>query len=116
MIDRISIFSLLRYCRLFLLFTLISLLEFPVKGRDNAQTAASIEEGESSSIGQPLVVDADSGKVWNIFGIKILGKIMADQTDGKYSVVVSTTPPGGGPPLHVHKNEEEFILCYRWGV
>ena len=34
---------------------------------------------------------------------------MSSQTKGKYSVVESTTPAGGGPPLHVHDNEEELF-------
>lgn len=56
-----------------------------------------------------LVVHEDGGKAWNIFGLKIVGKVMSEATGGQYSVIVSTTPPGGGPPRHVHRNEDEMF-------
>lgn len=34
---------------------------------------------------------------------------MSAQTDGEYAVVLSTTPPNGGPPLHVHDREDELF-------
>ena len=70
----------------------------------------SAKNDRSNTGEQPLFVDADAGKVWNIFGLKIVGKVMSGETKGKYSVVVSTTPPGSGPPLHVHENEEELFF------
>jgi quercetin dioxygenase-like cupin family protein len=33
----------------------------------------------------------------------------ANATAGRLSVLVETTPPGGGPPLHSHANEEEYF-------
>lgn len=30
-------------------------------------------------------------------------------TGGRLAVLVETTPPGGGPPLHSHANEEEYF-------
>ncbi len=35
--------------------------------------------------------------------------MISEQTNGKYAVVISTTPPQGGPPLHVHQNEDEMF-------
>jgi mannose-6-phosphate isomerase-like protein (cupin superfamily) len=31
----------------------------------------------------------------------------ADDTDGAYALWHATIPPGGGPPFHVHRNEDE---------
>lgn len=31
----------------------------------------------------------------------------AEDTDGAYALWHATIPPGGGPPLHVHHNEDE---------
>ena len=58
---------------------------------------------------EPIVVLPDSGKEWNIFGVKITGKILSETTDGAYSVIVTDTPPMGGPPPHVHSNEDELF-------
>jgi len=57
----------------------------------------------------PLFVDAEKGKTWNVFGLKIIGKIMSEDTNGAYSTIISHTPANGGPPLHVHENEEEVF-------
>ncbi len=57
----------------------------------------------------PFRVEANAGTTWNIFGLEIVGKVMSHQTNGAYSVVVSTTPPDGGPPLHVHEREDELF-------
>jgi quercetin dioxygenase-like cupin family protein len=57
----------------------------------------------------PFLVDNKTGTTWNIFGLEIVGKVMSEQTNGKYAVVISTTPPSGGPPLHVHQHEDEMF-------
>jgi quercetin dioxygenase-like cupin family protein len=36
-------------------------------------------------------------------------KVRADQTRGTLTAMESEVPPGSGPPLHVHRNEDEFI-------
>ena|ERR1051326_2153430 len=35
---------------------------------------------------------------------------LSTQTEGRYSVIKMTTPPGGGPPPHTHLNEDEGFL------
>lgn len=56
-----------------------------------------------------VFVEPDAGKTWNIFGLQIVGKILSDETNGEYAVIQSKTPPGGGPPMHIHKNEDELF-------
>ncbi len=60
-------------------------------------------------IEKPIVVAGNAGKVWKIFGLEIAGKIMSAETNGQYSVIISSTPPNGGPPPHVHENEDELF-------
>jgi quercetin dioxygenase-like cupin family protein len=36
-------------------------------------------------------------------------KVRAEHTDGAVTVVETTAPPGEGPPLHVHANEDETL-------
>ncbi|MEW7278599.1 cupin domain-containing protein [Aquimarina sp. 2201CG1-2-11] len=38
---------------------------------------------------------------------------MSDQTDGEYSVIVTETPPNGGPPMHVHTHEDELFYVLK---
>jgi len=53
------------------------------------------------------VVQPAGGEVWPIFGLEIVGKLTSEQTGGDYAVIINTTPPDGGPPLHVHEREDE---------
>lgn len=56
-----------------------------------------------------VAVPADAGEVWPIFGLEIVGKLDSEDTGGQYAVIMNTTPPGGGPPMHVHSHEDEFF-------
>lgn len=64
---------------------------------------------EVAPITNPIFVDEAGGKTWNIFGLQIVGKIFSEDTNGAYSVIVSTTPPEGGAPPHVHEIEDELF-------
>jgi mannose-6-phosphate isomerase-like protein (cupin superfamily) len=67
------------------------------------------ESPSQEQIEAPFWVDTEAGTPWNIFGLEIVGKVMSHQTNGAYSVVMSTTPPAGGPPLHIHTHEDELF-------
>ncbi|MCH2175176.1 MAG: cupin domain-containing protein [Lentisphaeria bacterium] len=58
---------------------------------------------------EALHVTKEAGIVYPIFGVKIVEKISSEQTSGQYSVIETTTPAGGGPPLHLHLNEDELF-------
>ena len=57
----------------------------------------------------PKIVSAESGKVLNVLGERIVVKVTSDDTGGSYAVMEETTAPGGGPPLHVHQGEDEMF-------
>lgn len=61
----------------------------------------------------PFMITPEAGKEWNVFGVKITGKVMSEQTNGKYSVIVTETPPQGGPPPHVHEHEDELFYVLK---
>lgn len=63
----------------------------------------------STNVEKPLFIDSEGGKTWNIFGLQIVGKIFSEDTNGAYSVIVSTTPPDGGAPPHIHEIEDELF-------
>lgn len=81
-------------------------------GRQTPSTVAhtpTLRDDNREMITAPFWVDAEAGLTWNIFGLEIVGKIMSQQTNGQYAVIISTTPPDGGPPLHVHEQEDELF-------
>lgn len=48
----------------------------------------------------------------NIYGDLLYFKVTGRETHGKYAIMESVTPPNQGPPLHVHRVEDEsfYIL------
>jgi len=61
----------------------------------------------------PIYISSNEGKEWNVFGVKIIGKILSNQTKGEYSVIITETPPNGGPPVHIHENEDELFYILK---
>lgn len=62
---------------------------------------------------EPIHVSSEAGKKWNVFGVAITGKILSEETDGAYTVIMTETPPAGGPPKHVHKHEDELFYVLK---
>ncbi|MBS0196509.1 MAG: cupin domain-containing protein [Planctomycetes bacterium] len=58
------------------------------------------------------IVPPNSCKVIRAFGDEIALHLTGAETDGKYTLFTSVSPPGGGPPPHYHLNEDEtfFVL------
>jgi quercetin dioxygenase-like cupin family protein/tetratricopeptide (TPR) repeat protein len=67
-----------------------------------------------------LLVQASTAHAQNIIGLgeqrvlRVLGesitvKIGGEQTGGRYAVVENVSPVGGGPPLHIHRDEDELL-------
>jgi mannose-6-phosphate isomerase-like protein (cupin superfamily) len=50
-----------------------------------------------------------------VLGERITWKVISEGTGGLYSAGEGITPPGGGPPLHMHHREDEgfYILSPR---
>ncbi len=46
----------------------------------------------------------------NAFGVQINFKLSAANTGGAISLGLDKVPPGGGPPLHYHRNEDEVFI------
>ncbi|MDY8137207.1 cupin domain-containing protein [Aquimarina sp. 2201CG5-10] len=61
----------------------------------------------------PIHVSSDEGKKWNVFGVQITGKILSDQSNDEYSVIVTETPAKGGPPMHTHTHEDELFYILK---
>jgi quercetin dioxygenase-like cupin family protein len=58
----------------------------------------------------PIIVQPGAGKDLSAFGDIMTVMLGAEQTGNLLSVLFDVTPPGGGPPLHVHRREDEIFL------
>lgn len=54
-----------------------------------------------------IVVDPGAGRVLRAFGEEVTILLDGEQTGGRLTLWLETTPPGGGPPLHFHINDDE---------
>jgi quercetin dioxygenase-like cupin family protein len=59
---------------------------------------------------KPLVLQPEMGTELHAFGNVLSIMLRSEQTRNTISVMLETTSPGGGPPLHVHSQEEEIFL------
>src|SRR6266404_3653713 len=57
----------------------------------------------------PVITSVGEGKVWNVVGDTITGKVASHQTGGAYAVIEEVSPPQGGPPLHLHRATDEIF-------
>lgn len=57
---------------------------------------------------------AGEGRTFRVIGGDVITcKAAAEDTDGSYSVFETETPPGCGPPPHVHHREDESFYVLR---
>jgi len=57
-----------------------------------------------------IIIPASAGKELHAFGNILTVMLDRKQTGNQLSVMFEVTPPGGGPPLHVHRREDEVCL------
>lgn len=57
-----------------------------------------------------IMVQPDSVPELHAFGDVLSVLLSGEQTDNKLTVMFDVTPPGVGPPPHVHSSEDEFFL------
>jgi len=54
-----------------------------------------------------VIVAPEKGRVLEAFGEEITILLSGEQTGGRQTMWLETTPPEGGPPLHFHINDDE---------
>ncbi len=68
----------------------------------------------------PIEIPNDGGKKLNVLGIPMVIRLHGRETGGIVAVVESHDVPGGGPPLHIHRREDETFQVlegeYEWTV
>src|SRR3954462_10052132 len=59
---------------------------------------------------KPVIVQPGAGQEHHAFGDTISVKLGTEQTGGALTILHDITPPGGGPPPHVHAREDEIFI------
>ena len=54
-----------------------------------------------------ILVEPGEGQVLHVFGEEVTILLTGEQTGGRRTLWHEITPPGGGPPLHFHINDDE---------
>jgi quercetin dioxygenase-like cupin family protein len=57
----------------------------------------------------PILTDAGSGHTFRMLGTTMRLIAAATATGGQFTVLEQVTPPGWGPPRHIHSREEEIF-------
>jgi quercetin dioxygenase-like cupin family protein len=64
----------------------------------------------SLPITQPIILAPGTGRKITAFGDEIIVHLDGTQTGGQFTMFTSFVPPGGGPPIHYHNNEDEWFF------
>jgi quercetin dioxygenase-like cupin family protein len=62
-----------------------------------------------SELVAPIVRYPGEGRSVGVVRGRTTFKVAPVETDGAYAVLEQQVPPGGGPPLHVHRHETELF-------
>src|SRR6516162_4294778 len=57
----------------------------------------------------PILTDAGSGHTFAMLGTTMRLIATTAGTGGRYTVIEQVTPPGWGPPRHIHSREDEIF-------
>ena len=58
---------------------------------------------------QPIILSSGEGTHLDVLGELITLLVSGKQTNGVFTVLSETSPPGGGTPLHTHHKEDEAL-------
>ena len=61
----------------------------------------------SESVGRALVLRPGEGRSIDLGGFIMSVKATGQETDGAFSLLEASEPPGFGPPLHTHRDAAE---------
>jgi hypothetical protein len=62
---------------------------------------------------QPILTNAGAGQTFTMLGTSMRLIATAASTGGRYTVLEQVTPPGWGPPRHIHSREDEIFTFSR---
>lgn len=64
---------------------------------------------------EPKFSVRDTGEPLNVLGDNQFILLTGEDTEGRFTLIENENPPGVGPPLHIHRNEDEvfYVLAGR---
>lgn len=65
---------------------------------------------QPSASASPVVRQLEEGELLNVLGISVRIKVSSVESGGGMSLFVTDDPPRLGPPLHVHRKEDETFF------
>jgi uncharacterized cupin superfamily protein len=71
--------------------------------------AAEIIMGPTAKLPEQGNKPMKPAKTFKVFGETVEVLVTTEATSGSFCITVQTSPPGGGPPPHSHKNEDEIF-------
>jgi quercetin dioxygenase-like cupin family protein len=71
-------------------------------------TTAQVD-GFAAAQFEPILMDAGGGHTFTMLGTSMRFIATAASTGGRYTVLEQVTPPGWGPPRHIHSREDEIF-------
>ena len=84
---------------------------------DVAQSHKTYEvKAEKMEKGVAYLPPGEGRRSLRVFGELVTCKVTSDQTSGAYTLFEATTPPGAGPPPHVHHREDESFYVLEGGT
>jgi quercetin dioxygenase-like cupin family protein len=57
----------------------------------------------------PLIVPAGTSRIIRAFGDELHLHLGGAETGGRFAMFTVVTQPGGGPPPHIHRDEDEWF-------
>jgi quercetin dioxygenase-like cupin family protein len=73
------------------------------------KTTSDSMTGPGAALFPPILTDAGAGRAFTMLGTTMRLIATAADTGGRYTVFEQITPPGWGPPRHIHSREDEII-------
>lgn len=73
------------------------------------KTTPEVMPGGAPPLFQPVLTDAGAGRTFVMLGTTMRLIATAADTAGQYTVLEQITPPGWGPPRHIHSREDEIF-------
>ena len=65
--------------------------------------------GHEAPVFHPVLADVGAGLTFGMLGTTMRLIAPAADTGGRYTVLEQVTPPGWGPPRHIHSREDEIF-------
>lgn len=59
---------------------------------------------------KPLIRQPGEGKKMRVFGGELTQFVSAPESGGRLTAGIFVAPPDNGPPIHLHRNEDELLM------